>query len=157
LFLTVQYHSGAPLGVPTQWNDEEGSPLEERITDIVVGMTVAGEHLYRRWVAERLAWERERREEAAREERKRVEAAERRERERLTAIAQAKIDGLLRDAGAWRDAANIRTYVDAARQSAGRNVAAFDDWAQWALAEADRIDPMVSGRFMAGHEHRVSE
>lgn len=157
LFLTVQHHNGAPLGVPTQWNDEEGSPLEDRITDIVVSMAVAGEHLHRRWVAERLAWERERLEEAAREERKRVEAAERRERERLAAIAQAKIDGLLRDAGAWRDAANIRAYVDAARQSADGNMTVFDDWAQWALAEADRIDPMVSGRFMAGYGHRESE
>lgn len=97
-------------------------------------MAVAGEHLHRRWVAERLAWERERLEEAAREERKRIEAAERRERERLAAIAQAKIDGLLRDAGAWRDAANIRAYVDAARQSADGNMTVFDDWAQWALA-----------------------
>lgn len=60
-------------------------------------------------------------------------------------------------AGAWRDAANIRAYVDAARQSAYGNMAVFDDWAQWALAEADRIDPMVSGRFMAGYEHRESE
>ncbi|QWG22209.1 hypothetical protein KMZ93_19825 [Bradyrhizobium sediminis] len=157
LFLTVQHHSGVPLGVPTQWSDEEGSPLEDRITDIIVGMAVAGEHLHRRWVAERLAWERERREEAAREERKRVEAAARRERERLAAIAQAKIDGLLRDAGAWREAANIRAYVDAVRQSADGNMTVFDDWAKWALAEADRIDPIISGRFTAGYEHRESK
>jgi hypothetical protein len=55
------------------------------------------------------------------------------------------------------DAANIRAYVDAARQSAGGNMAVFDDWAQWALAEADRIDPMVSGRFIDGYQHRESE
>ena len=42
-------------------------------------------------------------------------------------------------------------------QSADGNMTVFDDWAQWALAEADRIDPMVSGRFMAGYGHRESE
>jgi hypothetical protein len=29
-------------------------------------------------------------------------------------------------AGAWRDAANIRAYVDAARQSAGGNMVVFE-------------------------------
>jgi hypothetical protein len=41
-----------------------------------------------------------------------------------------------RASGAWRDAGNIKAYVNAARQSAGTNMAVFADWAQWALAEA---------------------
>jgi hypothetical protein len=157
LFLTIPLHNRGPLDVPTQWSDEDGSPLEDRITDIIVGMVVAGEHLHRHWVAEQLAWEQQRRDEAAREERKRVEAAERRERERLDAIAQAKIDGLLHDAGAWRDAANIRAYVEAAQGLFDGDPTAFEEWAKWALAEADRIDPMVAGRFMSGHRNQESD
>jgi hypothetical protein len=149
LFLTISLHNRPPLPVPTQWKDEEGAPLEDRITDIFVEMIVAGEHLSRQWLAEHRAWEQQRREEAAREDRNRIEAAEKRERERLAAIAQAKVDGLLRDAGAWRDAANIRTYVEAARHSVVGDPGSFEEWARWALTHADRIDPIVAGKVMS--------
>jgi hypothetical protein len=130
-----------------RWQDDEGCPLEKQLTGIVVGMAVVREHLHRQWQEEQAAWERERREEAELEAQGRELEAERRESERVVAIEKAKIDGLLRDADAWRNAANIRAYIEAARQAIGDQAGAheLEAWSRWALAQADTLDPLVSG------------
>lgn len=148
LVLSVSIN-GTPLPVTTQWEDKEGNPLENQMTEIVVGMAVAGEHLHRRWIEQVEAWERERREREERDAREKREAAERRERERLAAIRQARIDGLVGDATGWKNARLIREYVAAVRNMDVENREELEAWAQWALAEADRQDPIVSGRIAA--------
>jgi hypothetical protein len=138
--------NGTPLAVTTQWEDQEGNPLESQMTEIVVGMAVAGEHLHRRWIEQVEAWEQERREREEREAREKREAAERRERERLAAIRQARIDGLVGDAISWKNARMIREYVAAVQSVDVENREELEAWAQWALSEADRQDPIASGR-----------
>jgi hypothetical protein len=147
LFLTVAEH-GAPPGIVVRWQDQEGNPLEKQLTKVIVGMAVAGEHLHRRWIEQQAAWERERREEAERAARKRKQEEERRERERIAAIEKAKIDALLRDADAWRNANNIRDYVEATRKAMGetRDASVLEEWSRWVLTEADRLDPIASGQ-----------
>jgi hypothetical protein len=56
-------------------------------------------------------------------------------------------DGLIRDADGWRNAADIRAYIEAARQAIGDQAGAqaFEAWPRWALAEADKLDPLISG------------
>lgn len=64
-----------------------------------------------------------------------------------------RVERLLNEASSLRQADEIRTYVEAVRAA---NAAASDPlppekievWATWALAEADRIDPIRSGRFL---------
>jgi len=145
LCLTISTAHDAVPGIRFSWRDEDGSKLEQQLTDIIIGMAVAGEHLHRKWLEQQAAWARQRQEEAEREAKRRKAEEERRERERIAALEKAKRDALRRDAKAWREANDIRAYVEAVRRSAA-SPESIEDWARWALLEADRIDPIVSGR-----------
>jgi len=149
LIVTISHPNPSP-GIAVSWEDQDGLPLEAQITDIIVGMASAGHDLQRHWAAQQLAWQRQRREEEERAAQKQREEATRREQERLVALEKAKIDALCRDADGWRNAANIRIYVAAARQALVRTVdpQAVEIWSQWALSEADKLDPLTSGSIM---------
>lgn len=147
MYLSVRGR-GIP-GVTTRWEDRDGCALEDQLTDIVVGMAVAGEHQHRRWVAEQAAWRQKQREEEEREARKRKAEAERREREQIAAAKQARREALLADARAWHDANIIRAYVSALQGSTSHAAPDLEAWTQWALAEASRLDPIASGRAAA--------
>ncbi|WP_442753300.1 hypothetical protein ACNHKD_09800 [Methylocystis sp. JAN1] len=145
LCLAISTAHDAALGIPLSWRDEDGRKLEQQLTDIIIGMAVAGEHLHRKWLEQQAAWARQRQEEAEREAKRRKAEEERRERERLAALEKAKRDALRRDAEAWREANDIRAYVEAIRRSEA-SPESTEEWARWALLEADGIDPIVSGR-----------
>jgi hypothetical protein len=136
--------------VTTQWRDEEGRKLEQRLTEIIIGIAVAGEHLHRQWIKERAECERKRQEEAEREAQRCKAEEEERERRRLAAIEKAKVDKLRRDAHAWHEAKAIRAYVEAVRKASDlTDATACEAWARWAMLEADRLDPIGSGRALA--------
>jgi hypothetical protein len=127
--------------VVSNWTDDEHGKLEDKLTDIVVGLATISEHESRRWKAEREEW---RRKQAAEEEEARriaKEKAEREARERVVAEQQARLDELLGEARAWKDAALIRAFADARRRR--ESLCESSKWVEWALAEADRIDPLV--------------
>lgn len=78
---------------------------------------------------------------------------EREERERQQQLEQARIDRLLDEAASLRRAMDIRACVDAvktvvANETASISSEAMERWLKWALAEADRIDPVRSARFL---------
>jgi hypothetical protein len=57
------------------------------------------------------------------------------------------------DAAALRRAQDIRAYVREVKElcsgNANRpNTKQVRDWEEWALAQADRIDPVISGRYL---------
>jgi hypothetical protein len=97
-------------------------------------------------------WHVEWRAELEEEERQRKFEAERAEKERQKRIEQARIDRLLRDAAAFQQADEIRKHVEAVRLAQSRNGMSsseeFERWSQWALAQADRIDPITGGAFL---------
>jgi hypothetical protein len=129
------------------------------LTEIIIGLAVAGEHRRRRWLAEHAAWLQKQREEQVRQELRRKAEAEQRERERIAALQKARSDALLSDAVAWRDADTIRAFV-AATQAALAGAQPPDKieaWVQWALAEADRRDPLASGRISTVVTEREAE
>jgi hypothetical protein len=132
----------------TSWADNDGLLLERQITDVIVGMLVASELQHRRWIQQQAEWERERREEEVRAAIRRKEEEVRQERERLAAIEEAKRDRLLKDAEAWRKANNLRDYVRAVCNAASKLASApeLEVWSHWALREADRLDPISSGK-----------
>lgn len=139
-------------GLQLIWKDEPGEKLERQLCGVVVTMIVAGELQYRfgeiakrEHLIEHKAYLIEKAKREAEEERKRL-AEERRQRE------QARIDRLLGQAAAFQTAETIRAFVSAAQAADSRlgKPAADCDlqaWAAWALAEADRIDPVLSGAF----------
>jgi len=140
-------------GIPLAWEDRDDAPLEQQLTEIVVGVLVAGEMGYRAALQRGYEWRLQMKEEAAERLRKRAEEAARKERERQRRLEQARVRHLLGRAGAWRRAAEIRAFVAAA---AGRAAVLSDaaerlalaDWEGWALAQADRLDPLVGGSVM---------
>ena len=82
------------------------------------------------------------------------EEEERRAREREIEAQKERVEHLLGEALALRQASEIRAYVEAVR-SANASVStqlpeeAVEAWATWALAEADQIDPIRSGQFLS--------
>jgi len=77
------------------------------------------------------------------EERKRREAQEARAREiaRLEAEERSRQEALIAEAGAWRTASNIRSYIEHVMDAAGPDAGTLRTWRSWALRVAERLDP----------------
>jgi hypothetical protein len=147
LRLTLGAHYAPSRSGPI-WEDKDGCPLEDQLADIVIGLAIDAEHSHRQWVAEQIVWQQKRKEEEERKAREKKEAEERREREKLAAIERAKTNALVRDAMNWRKATEIRKYVEAVRNALTGPREGFEAcsaWSAWALSEADKLDPIISG------------
>ena len=137
-------------GIET-WVDTDGSKIEQRLTEIAAAMVVEGERSFRRGVRARydadVEWQRYQEEERAR---KRVVAnAERLKQLRL-------LSAELNDAGLIRAMiAQVKMALDASVAGAITSEE-FDGWYSWATAEADRIDPIKSGKIV-DHVRGASE
>ncbi len=136
-----------------RWMTDTSGKLESKLTEIAIEIVVAAEIQYRERSARNFEWrvkQKARLEEAARKREREEEQAERERRER---IEQSRVDRLLRDAIALRQARDIRIYVETMRQikSTDHTVSATDlnKWCAWALAQADRIDPANGDAFLA--------
>lgn len=149
-------------GLPYSWEDKGENRIEDHVDAIVVTLIVAGELHYRRGELSRHAWLVERKAARLEELRKRREEEERRERERRIAEEKARIDRLLGEAAAFRQANDIRAYVRSVQTlntSASNPVpdVTLAGWAAWALAQADRIDPVLSRAFLAGMDPEIAK
>ena len=149
-FQITSWHSDT--NVRKSWEDDDNAKIENQLSDIVVELIIAGEMQYRELLQRHYEWLLQEKARLEKEARRRKEEEERRERERQIMAQKERVDRLLNEASALRQAAEIRAYVEAVRAA---NAAASDPlppekieaWATWALAEADRIDPIRSGRF----------
>jgi hypothetical protein len=134
------------------WQDDDAQKLETRMTDIAVQLILTAEIKYREHALHYYQWRIKRKAELEEEERKRKLEAERAEKERQKRIEQGRINRLLRDAAAFQQAGEIRKYVEAIRQARALDdsysIDEIEQWSQWALAEADRIDPAIGQRFL---------
>jgi hypothetical protein len=128
----------------SSWMDDDAGKLEDKLTEIVIGLAVVSERESRRWQSEMATWQRKREEGEAEARRKAKEKAEREERERIAAEEKARRDGLLTEAKNWRNARLIREYVEARRRSEVAQVPEFEKWARWALEVADQMDPLFN-------------
>jgi hypothetical protein len=134
------------------WQDDEQGEVETRITEIAVEIILTAELQYREGVVRRHEWRVERKAELEEEEREKKRQAERAARERQKRLEQARIDRLLASATAFQQAGAIRKYVEAIRATQTDNAASSDEdlerWTKWALAEAERIDPVAGKKFL---------
>lgn len=106
-------------------------------------------------------WLLKRRLERIEEARKQKAEAERKERERIAALEKARVERLLDEVQALQRARDIRLYVDevkALNLSLDPPVPdeALTEWAQWALAQADRIDLVQSRQYLNNDELKSS-
>jgi hypothetical protein len=134
------------------WQDEDAQKLEMQMTALAVQIILTAEIQYRENSLHQYQWRVQRKTELEEEQRKRKLEAERAEKERQKRIEQARINRLLRDAAAFQQAREIRKYVEVIRSATARDSSASMDevekWSEWALAQADRIDSAIDGRFL---------
>jgi hypothetical protein len=123
--LRLRFENYLDVPIRREWNDRETKRIEEQLRGILVALYIAIE-------AERLRNERFRQEaeRRARDEQRRWEREERERREREA------VQALLAEAKAWEDARRIRRYVEAMKERVE------PEWEAWALAVADRLDPV---------------
>tara|TARA_R110001592_G_scaffold10110_2_gene52751 strand:+ start:12487 stop:13692 length:1206 start_codon:yes stop_codon:yes gene_type:complete len=142
LTLPVSTNQGATNDV---WEDQDDLPLEERLKEIVLAVIVGGELSYRSGCLRGYKWDVERRHKAIDEVRKKRAEQARLGRERIERIQAEQLKALTDEAAAWRQAAEIRSYVAAVQAEHAKRAISSEAslaWANWALAEADRIDPL---------------
>jgi len=147
LRLTIGKGEAAP-DYKSVWQDADQAKLESRLTDIVIEIVTAGEAEYRASCFRHHEWLLKRRKELEVEVLRRREEAERKEREHRAAEAKARRDHLLAQAQAWRTAQDIRGFVAsvlAAGEVQGDGKSDVSAWADWALSEADALDPAKQG------------
>lgn len=138
-------------GADVAWEDDDAGKLETQLTTICEEILVAGERQYREEALHRYHWARERKQELEEADRQRQEAEERREHERLEQLARDRLQRLLDDAAAHRQATEVRQYVDTVVGRLGTDPSTIptrkvEAWAKWARAQADALDPITSGR-----------
>jgi hypothetical protein len=151
LVILASYHATSPS---LSWQDEPRDRIERHLAEIVVGLILRGEESYRDSCQHRYEWLVERKADLIRRIQEEKEEAERQERERIRQMERARIDRLLGEAAALRQATDIRTYVAAVRERCEEHSGVVGKeqltaWAEWALREADRIDPVSSKRFLS--------
>lgn len=140
LALTVGRGGDDQKGVT--WQDDADGTLESKVAEIVAGIIVAGEAAFRSGLkADELRQEQWR----AFQERQRHERAEARNRERLSHLRES--GDLL------RQAQDLRALLSRVRRAVAEGALAIDPeefaaWEQWAAAEADRLDPVLSGQVL---------
>jgi hypothetical protein len=131
-----------------RWEDEEIARLEDQLEEIAIGLVVAGEWAYRDSLRRHYEYRLCRQQRLKDEIRRKKEEAARKERQRLEKIEADCRHQLIAETMAWRQASDIRAYIDAqlARRKTsaeGEALIALETWTAWALAEADRIDPLL--------------
>ncbi len=126
-----------------RWQDDKNGQLEDKIAIIAASIVVAGESSFRDSL----------REMEEREEKERLEA-ERRRQEHLKALNQQRLQNLITSGELLRQAQDIRILVERVRAaivSGGSDIepSELQAWEEWALEQADRIDPIKSGQFLS--------
>lgn len=126
---------------------DQQSPLESQLKAIAAAMMTAAEIQYREEAMRHYAWCLERRVDAERDVRERRAEARRLREQRRIERAEREKQLLLSQASDWRTAADIRGFVAEMLQHAGNDQArqALAPWADWALHQADQIDPIKQG------------
>lgn len=135
------------------WDDVADSKIEKSIDDIVVNILLAGELQYRQREIHHHEWLVKRKAQLIEEARKQKEEEERLAKERKIKAEQARIDRLLGEAAAFRKAVDIRNYIESVRAVNSNSNdplpnEEIDAWSSWALAQANRIDPVASKKFL---------
>lgn len=137
------------------WEDTADDQVEAHLDTIAARLLIAADLQLREYWQRHHEWRVQERERLLEEERLAKERSEREERERQEQLARERVECLLDEAEALKNAETIRGYVARVRQLAserGHDAASIESWAAWALSVADRLDPVRTGAFMVHHE-----
>ncbi len=137
---------------PATWVDTDQSFLEDKLPEIAVELIVSAEVSFRQGEIRHREWVFERKAGLIEEERQRRLEAERQRKAHEAKLEKQRVDHLLGQATALHQATLIRGYVAAVAKANQTSPAPMSDdellaWRSWALTQADRIDPIVSGSY----------
>jgi hypothetical protein len=140
----------SPPEIKVLWADGDGQVLEDQIEEIAASLFAYAEWAYRSGIQREYEYRVERKRELEERIHKQREEAERKERARIEKAATERREKLMCDAAAWRRASEIRAYVEAqiARWSLdvdAETLGALQTWAEWAMGQADQMDPLRGG------------
>jgi hypothetical protein len=130
------------------WTDAHEQLLEGQLSSIATEIIVAGEMQYR----EHREWTHKEkircREEMRQAEIRRKLEAERAERERLIELEADRLKRLTDSAESYHRAQKIRAFVSTVVDLPAEGVdrARIARWQRWALIQADKLDPIVTGQ-----------
>jgi hypothetical protein len=145
-------HSSEEAEAGLSWEDKTGLKIERQLRGIAAAIIVHGERRVRDGAQYAHTWRIKRKAELEEAARRRQEEEEKLRMELKPRREQAQVDHLLAQAACLEQAERIRAYVSSVRQAnaaASKPMTAEElgDWSAWALAQADRIDPVRSGAF----------
>ena len=129
--------------MPLSWQDEAARKLETRIGTIAAELVVAGEAEFRRSLLE-----------AAKEKDRQRQYQEEERLQRVAALEAKRVDDLRASGELLRRAEEIRSLVARVKAAiAVGGVSRFSGeqvqiWETWALSQADRLDPILSGQVL---------
>jgi len=133
------------------WKDGEDTKLEKQLSEILVQLIVSGERQHRDALVRQHEWLEGRKKELElkreREEQDRLQ----KERERLEQVERERVERLLSGADDLLKARTIRNYVAEIRSRSNAiqaDSAKIEKWAAWALAQADKLDPVMNPEFL---------
>lgn len=142
------------------WADGEDTRLEKRLTEIVLDVVLTAEIQLRESAVHLHEWRIERKAALEEDIRKHKLEQERRDSERAQRLNEARIENLLQAASDHRKAQEIRAYVEswASRLDPSKPGQAdeYGAWADWALRQADRIDPTFGAPFAIPTDDELS-
>ena len=133
------------------WEDGEAR-LEQKVREIALAIIVRGEEQHREGRLYQHRWRIQAKADLIERRRKEQEEADRKARERRAELERQRVDRLLGEAESLRKATAIRQYVQEARSANCQLPDPMPEtemkaWADWVLAQADRIDPVRNGSF----------
>lgn len=130
------------------WQDNEDSGIEAQLSEIATEIVVTGELQYREHMQWRYETTLKHREELRQQAIRRKLEEEKAERDRLLKLEADRLQRLVQGAADHRKANDIRSFVASVmREPAAKyNDERVRRWKEWALAHADRIDPVATGR-----------
>jgi len=130
------------------WTDTDEQQLEGQLSSIATEIIVAGEMQYREHQEWTYREKIRRREEMRQAEIRRKLEAEKAERERLIKLEADRLKRLTDSAENYHLAQKIRTFVSTVVDMPAECVdqVRIARWKQWALIQADRLDPIVTGQ-----------
>lgn len=130
------------------WVDKEDDLVEAHLSEIATEIVVAGELQYREHLQWRYDARIKHREELRQAEIRKKLEREKAEQERLRKLEADRLQRLAESAENHRKANDIRGFVASvvAMPHEDAKSALVQKWREWALGQADRIDPITTGR-----------
>lgn len=133
--------------ISLQWSDTEASKLEDQLKEIVVGMLVAGEWMYRASRIDIYNRKIEERRKAEAEIQRKNDEAHQLDKELAAKLKHDKRRQLVVEMLSWKRAIDLREFITASLMKAheigdATLIEKTEEWAVWANAEVDEIDSL---------------